>query len=567
MTGRYDFAVVPGSTYLRAATMVERHAGPGLVLDLGCSFGRVAEVIAADGRPYVGLDLDADGLASLDERGHETHSLDLTAHDLLGRLKAIVGDRTVAAILALDVIEHLPEPGAVIAAVGELFQAWGDPLLVTSIPNVAHRDLAAKLMAGRWDLTDTGLLDRTHVSLFTETRMTAELGRHGLVAIDADDVVSDAADQHFPEHHPFLAAGTPLADLLRWLRSLPDDTAETYQFVRAFRRRPDQAPVGNDEDGGSTTASELTVVVAGRGPGRTQLAGLEDTLVCLAAQDADVFDIVIPVPPDLADEAGGVVQRFSAPFKQRVGLVVADGASAAGRLNQAATAAKGALLAFVVSGDVVTAEWSSLLIEAAARHPGALVRLRSYRRTVTRAHGAALSLTNATPFTDDQFDLWQHLRVDQLPLGSFAVPSALVCHGGLRFAEGTPAAEWAFTFLAAMLAGVVDVPTVACVHQDAATDVQPSPADLADVLGGTPIFVPGGWFPRLQGDRNHVAYLTQELAAARSELAAMTERFEGAERSRQQIAASRAWRVTAPLRHVARWARRLRVGVRAQGSD
>jgi SAM-dependent methyltransferase len=531
--------------------MVARHGGPGLVVDLGCSFGRVAEVIAAGDRHYVGVDVVTEGLASLAERGHEAHRLDITADDVVAQLAGVAAGRPVAAVLVLDVIEHLPDPDALLAALGELSEAWGDPLIVASVPNVAHRDVAAKLLAGRWDLTDTGLLDRTHLSMFTEARLVAGFSGCGLAAIDADDVVCEAADQHFPEHHPFLAGGTPLAELVKWLRSLPDDTAETYQFVRAFRRRR-PGTAAHSAPAGTAAAGALTVVVAGRG-GDDDLAGLEDTLVCLAAQDRTDFDVVVPVPTELAGSVKKVIDGFNDGFRRSARAVASDAPSAAGRLNDATAEAAAPLLAFVTAGDVVTADWTAVLIDAAGRHPGAVVRLRSYQRTVTRGGGAALSQTNATAASDERFDLWRHLTANQLPLGSFAVPVALVHHARLRFAPDAPAAEWAFAFLAAMLAGVADVAPIGCVHQRLATDVEASASELADVLGRTPVFVGAGWFARLQGDRNHLAYLTHELAA-------MTERLEAADDRRRAMDASLSWRMTAPLRRGAAWMRARRPG-------
>ena len=203
--------------------MVDRHGGPGVVVDLGCSYGRVAEVIVAAGRTYIGIDVDDDACTSLRERGHESHRLDLAADDLGSRLAEIVGEREVSAVLALDVIEHLADPSLLLSTLARLFAGWGDPLLVVSVPNVAHRDLAAKLLAGRWDVTETGLLDRTHLSLFTERRLIAEMGERGFRSVDVDDVIqSTAPDQVDPVGHPFLAGGTPLAELLSWLRSQPD---------------------------------------------------------------------------------------------------------------------------------------------------------------------------------------------------------------------------------------------------------------------------------------------------------------------------------------------------------
>ncbi|MHB1533663.1 MAG: class I SAM-dependent methyltransferase [Acidimicrobiales bacterium] len=534
--GRYDFAVGPGTPYARAVTMLDRHAGPGLVVDLGCSFGRVAEVIAERQRTYVGIDLDDEALASLRARGHDTGRLDLNLAGDVARISDVVGDRGVGAVLALDVIEHLPDTAAFLDRLVGLLRRWGDPLLVTSIPNVAHRDLAAKLLGGRWDYTDVGLLDRTHVSFFTEGRMLADLGAHGLVCVDADDVVVfPAPDQQFPPLHPYLVESTPAARLISWLRALPDSRGDTYQFVRAWRRSPGAAPPPPVP----APTPALRVIIAPRSD-HDALDGLEDTLVCLGAQDRDDFDVIVPVASEQLGAVETLVGSFAVSFAGRVHPRALPARTAAGRLNGVLGQVRAPLTAFVVAGDVVIATWVRHFVDAADAHPGAVLRARSFRRLVERSDGVTLSQTNAVAASDEHFDLWRHLSADQLPLGSFALPTAL-CDAGLRFDESTRAASWKFTFLAAMLAGVAEIPTITCVHQRLDGEQEPSAEELGAALEQTPVFLPPGWVPRLQGDRDHLAYLAGELPAARAQADAASRLYD-------QIRASPWWRASAPGR-------------------
>ena len=155
-------------------------------------------------------------------------------------------------------------------------------------------------------------------------------------------------------------------------------------------------------------------------------------------------------------------------------------------------------------------------------------------------------LARAVPFTDEQFDLWRHLSADQLPLGSFALPSALCRDAGLAFDDHRPAPRWRFTFLAAMLAGVADLADITCIHHLPPVEPVTSADDLAAALGDVPILLPPGWVARLQGDRNHLAYLTGELQATK-------DRLESVTRAHDSISASRFWRVTGPARRGARW--------------
>ena len=138
--------------------------------------------------------------------------------------------------MMLDIIEHLPDPYVVLRGIAELswlLAADGSdaPVLVTSIPNVAHLDLAAKLVGGRWDVTPSGLLDRTHLQMFTEQRVTTDLGRFGWQECGRDDVIMEHSDQWFPLDHPLLVEGGPVHDHLRSLRSSADPNLAVNQFV------------------------------------------------------------------------------------------------------------------------------------------------------------------------------------------------------------------------------------------------------------------------------------------------------------------------------------------------
>lgn len=69
-----------------------------------------------------------------------------------------------------DVLEHLPDPGVLLESLRPLLATAG--VLVASVPNVRFfrnvRDLALK---GRWDYTDEGICDRTHLRFFTRSSL------------------------------------------------------------------------------------------------------------------------------------------------------------------------------------------------------------------------------------------------------------------------------------------------------------------------------------------------------------------------------------------------------------
>lgn len=83
-------------------------------------------------------------------------------------------------VILNDVIEHVLEPAELLQSLRPLLKPGG--CLVASIPNVRYFfnvvDLAVH---GRWDYTDEGILDRTHLRFFTRSSMVRLLEESGFV--------------------------------------------------------------------------------------------------------------------------------------------------------------------------------------------------------------------------------------------------------------------------------------------------------------------------------------------------------------------------------------------------
>lgn len=73
--------------------------------------------------------------------------------------------QTYDVALLMDVLEHLVEPAAILRSCAQLVKT--DGRLFVSLPNVAHWSVRKSLIAGRWEYSDTGILDRTHLRFFT----------------------------------------------------------------------------------------------------------------------------------------------------------------------------------------------------------------------------------------------------------------------------------------------------------------------------------------------------------------------------------------------------------------
>ena len=138
---RYKTEYEPHSPYGHMVELLRGHATPGLVIDLGCGHAAIAEVLVGHGFPYVGVDVDAEALGALRGRGLEAHAVDLGDPDRISdALRRVAAGRQVAAIIALDVVEHLTRPDDTLAALRAVMPDLGARWLGVSIPNVAHFD-------------------------------------------------------------------------------------------------------------------------------------------------------------------------------------------------------------------------------------------------------------------------------------------------------------------------------------------------------------------------------------------------------------------------------------------
>ena len=532
---------------------------PGVVLDLGCGHGAAAEALAERGFTYVGCDLDQAGLDDLAGRGFEVHQLDLRGGDLADAVEKVKGDRRVAVVLLLDVLAQLPSLDEVLDELWEAVTRLGGPALVVSVPNVAHADVAAKLLFGRFDYTDTGLLDERNVSLVDRHRLEERTAAAGFREVGRRDFEQPLSDQRFPRDHPALAEATPLGQHLRHLRSLADDSASTLEFVRSYlpvQRPPSVYPAAPVAVAPEPPARFLTVVV------RTQLRrpdNLREALTCLAGQIDQDFDVSLMVhhqDPAVAADAEALVAEFHPTFAGRVSVVPVLAGGRSRPLNEALERLRADYIAFLDDDDLVTADWVGAFREGA--DGVRIVRTWTAERPIAQIPGDAtpydivdgLELRWAVPF-----DLAQHLWQNHSPICSWAVPRSAIEAANLRFSEQVDVIEdWHFLIRAASLVGVRDVPRVTSIYHrwvsgESSTSLhrqetwRATQHLLLDQLDREPFLLPRGSASRLADLWERVHLQGHAAGATSTEVESLRNELDAMRRSRW-------WRATRPLARI-----------------
>ncbi len=562
---KYDFEYAPGSTYEHIVTLLDRHAERGVVIDLGSGAARIAAPLRELGFDYVGGELDELALQSMAERGIEHREIDLRDLDALpdAIVEAAAG-RPVAAIAMLDVIEHLVDPRAVLRALRTALEHVGASTLAMSVPNVAHNDLAAQLLMGRWELTDAGLLDRTHISLFTNERLRRDLASCGFTTIERLDIVAPETEQHVPVDAPALALSTPMSRALRSWRAQVDAFGDTYQFVGLYRLDPEHAADGADgaepDDEVETARPFASVVVRTQGT----RSSLEDTLVSLAAQTDDAFEVLLIVNAD-ADAVVRVrelVDSFAAEFRSRVQVHLCESATRSVPLNLALDLAKGRYLLFLDDDDVALAHWVETF-RLGEEFPGRIIRAICYGQDF--AHEPGTSDLHYEPVAapvsfGPSFDFIEHLVVNKTPFCSIALPVDALRSSGIRFDPELDLIEdFDVLIRAAQVCGVIDSGVATSLYRRWRREpgtrseiTQEAWADSLEVvlqkLDDSPLLLPAGSARRVRHLEYEFHRLAGELHAIRIYLAAVESENAGLRHELDALRRSRFWRLTKPAR-------------------
>jgi 2-polyprenyl-3-methyl-5-hydroxy-6-metoxy-1,4-benzoquinol methylase len=134
----------------------------GSVLDLGCGRGRLGLEVERLGYTVTGIDNSSVACATARTRISEVIELDFTK---LTAVADTLKERKFDWIMAADVLEHTPDPTTTLSFYGRFLKPEGR--LIVSLPNVAVWDNRLRLLFGRFDYRDSGVMDRTHLRFFT----------------------------------------------------------------------------------------------------------------------------------------------------------------------------------------------------------------------------------------------------------------------------------------------------------------------------------------------------------------------------------------------------------------
>ena len=167
----YTLKHSPSGSHLQ---IIERIRPGSLVLDLGCSQGLLARPLREKGARVTGVD----------SRPEDQVAGELAAYyrkDLEQPLELPTG-RVYDYVVSSDVIEHLRQRGELLRSVRRYLKPEGRLLISTG--NVALWFYRLSLLVGRFEYGPRGILDETHLHLYTRATFRREVENAGFRVVE-----------------------------------------------------------------------------------------------------------------------------------------------------------------------------------------------------------------------------------------------------------------------------------------------------------------------------------------------------------------------------------------------
>jgi 2-polyprenyl-3-methyl-5-hydroxy-6-metoxy-1,4-benzoquinol methylase len=174
----YDFSLSSLSNEDSSRGLIFRAINPGsYVLDVGCDTGRFGQALIADKQCRV------DGV----EAWHPAAELaQIRLNQVFVRAieteQSFAGLKGYDVVLFLCVLEHLQDPWAALKGAYEVLKPGG--MIYVVVPNISHISIIRRLLVGRFDYTEHGTMDRTHLRWFTRKGLSQSLENSGFSNVE-----------------------------------------------------------------------------------------------------------------------------------------------------------------------------------------------------------------------------------------------------------------------------------------------------------------------------------------------------------------------------------------------
>jgi 2-polyprenyl-3-methyl-5-hydroxy-6-metoxy-1,4-benzoquinol methylase len=178
-TSHYDRAVRQLGLSETHLCILNRVPEGAAVLELGPASGYMTEVLASKGCAVDAIEVNPHDAA---KAARHCRKMVIGSIEEERAWNGLTGAYRV--VIAADVLEHLRSPELALAHMRRRMTPESRALV--SLPNVAFWEMRLRLLLGRFEYTDTGVLDRTHLRFYTMKTAVEMFADAGL---EVEDVV------------------------------------------------------------------------------------------------------------------------------------------------------------------------------------------------------------------------------------------------------------------------------------------------------------------------------------------------------------------------------------------
>ena len=130
------------------------------VLDIGCASGYLAAKLKKKNCSVFGIELDPDFAKQATQYCDK-----VIVADIENMEEELFSVDYFDVIIFADILEHLKRPDLVLLNLRKYLKT--DGIVIASIPNIARLEIRIKLLCGRFDYSDHGILNVGHLRFFT----------------------------------------------------------------------------------------------------------------------------------------------------------------------------------------------------------------------------------------------------------------------------------------------------------------------------------------------------------------------------------------------------------------
>ncbi len=205
--------------------------GVQVALDVGCGSGGFGRTL----RSTLGPSAHIEGIDAVEANVTMSKARDAYDHVYQGyfpeELRQLGVNQKYDLISFLDVLEHMFDPWEALKATRKYLSPTG--VVLAAIPNIQTWRVIRDLIHGRWEYTDTGILDRTHVRFFTKSTMV-EMFQSAGYSVDGCFGINSQLPTYWP---PRRSINRRTLSDMKWLpKVIPD--SRWLQYVVVARQEP-----------------------------------------------------------------------------------------------------------------------------------------------------------------------------------------------------------------------------------------------------------------------------------------------------------------------------------------